>query len=239
MNRWITECIGTFFLVLTIGLVVAWDSPAAALAIGSVLMVMVYMGGHISGAHYNPAVTLAILLRGKVKVADVAPYMVAQVLGAVIAALASWWITGRTFVPAPGLAATTWTALGVEVLFTFALALVVLNVATIRATEGNSFFGLAIGFTVTAAALAGGPVSGGAFNPAVGIGPAIVHAVNKGEVGHVWLYVVGPFAGGALAAFVFRMQHAGTGEVEVPPITRRPEGIPIKTGTPASPTSRP
>jgi aquaporin Z len=100
-------------------------------------------------------------------------------------------------------------ALLVEVLFTFALALVVLNVATDPKTEGNSYYGLAIGFTVFVGAAAGGGISGGAFNPAVGLGPAIVHAVNGGgSIADVWLYLVGPLAGGALAAVVYRQQHA-------------------------------
>jgi aquaporin Z len=93
------------------------------------------------------------------------------------------------------------------VLFTFALALVVLNVATSRHTKGNSYYGLAIGFTVMAGAFAGGGISGGAFNPAVGTGPTIVRALmGDGTWSALWLYLVGPFAGGALAAMVFKIQ---------------------------------
>lgn len=208
MNKYLTELIGTFFLVLTIGLVVAEGTPLGAVAIGTVLMVMVYMGGHISGAHYNPAVTLAILLRGAMPKADVVPYLVAQVVGAIVAALVSLWIVGETFAPTPAVDATVVGALLVEFLFTFALALVVLNVAVTPETKGNSYFGLAIGFTILAAALAGGPISGGAFNPAVGIGPVIVNGLaGDGSFSNLWLYLVGPLAGGALAAVVFGMQH--------------------------------
>ena len=207
-RKLVTEAIGTFFLVLTIGLTVTAGEPLAPLAIGSALMVMVYMGGAISGAHYNPAVTTAMLLRRKVTAAEAAGYVVAQLLGAVLAALASWWLTGETFMPAPGAGASVGQILLVEVLFTFALALVVLNVATARETEGNSYFGLAIGFTVVVGAFAGGPISGGAFNPAVGLGPAIVDALlGGGQVRHVIWYVVGPLLGGALAVPVFALQH--------------------------------
>jgi len=83
MPKYVIEFIGTFFLVLTIALAVGWDSTIAALAIGSMLMAMVYMGGHISGAHYNPAVTVAVAIRGKCPKSDVVPYIAAQLLGAI------------------------------------------------------------------------------------------------------------------------------------------------------------
>lgn len=207
-----TELLGTYFLVLTIGLTVVAASPFAPLAIGSALMIMVYMGGHVSGAHYNPAVTLAVWMRGKLPGREVLPYWVAQLLGAVLAALTVRAVTGHTFAPAPGAGVGVGSALLVEAVFTFALAIVVLNAATARQTEGNSFYGLAIGFTVVVAAFAGGGVSGGAFNPAVGVGPALVRALAGGAEGAgalapVWLYVVGPLAGAALAAVFFRFQN--------------------------------
>jgi aquaporin Z len=209
MKRYLTEAIGTFFLVLTVGLTVISGSPMAPLAIGSSLMVMVYMGGHISGGHYNPAVTLAVFMRGKVPGGDVAPYMVAQIVGAVLAAFAALHMTGSTFAPAPSPDAGLVAALLAEILFTFALCLVVLNVATDEATAGNSYYGLAIGFTIVVAAFAAGGISGGAFNPAVGIGPILVDAlVGEGSFGDLWIYLVGPFAGGALAAVVYKLQHA-------------------------------
>jgi len=231
MNRkLITEVIGTFFLVLTIGLVVTAQMPLAPLPIGAVLMVMVYMGGNVSGAHYNPAVTLAVLLRRRITGSEAGAYVVAQLGGAVLAALAVYAVTGQTFVAAPGDGTPAAVALVVEALFTFALALVVLNVATAVETEGNSYFGLAIGFTVMAGAFAGGPISGGAFNPAVGIGPALVAAALDGtSVGHVWIYLVGPLIGAALAAAVFFIQHPEprVPAVAVPnPAPVMPEGEP-------------
>ena len=207
MNKYLTEFIGTFFLVLTIGLSVLGGTPMAPLAIGASLMVMVYMGGHVSGGHYNPAVTLAVLLRGKLQGRDVVPYMVAQILGALSAAAVVYLVLGRTFAPAPGQGASPIGALLIEVLYTTALCLVVLHSATAPQTTGNSFYGLAIGFTVTAGAFAGGSISGGAFNPAVGIGPILASALlGGGSVANLWLYLVGPFAGGVVAAVVYRVQ---------------------------------
>ncbi len=210
MKALLTEFIGTFFLVLTIGLVVAAGSDLAPIAIGSALMAMVYMGGHISGAHYNPAVSLALMLRGALAKKDFLPYVGAQVLGATAAAYASSWIVGATWAPSPASGISSGVAVLAEALFTFALALVVLNVAVSGKTKGNSYYGLAIGFTVAAAAAAAGPISGGAFNPAVGIGPTVIHAaLSSGEWGPLWIYVVGPCAGAAIAALVFDLQEGG------------------------------
>jgi len=210
MIKYVTEFIGTLFLVLIIGLSVIGQSAMAPLTIGLGLMVMVYMGGHISGAHYNPAVTLALLLRGKVPSTEVAPYMVSQLLGAIVASVMTYVITGQTFAPAPAPTASPVAILLVEVLFTFALALVVLNVATHIKTKGNSHYGLAIGMTVAAGAFAGGDISGGAFNPAVGIGPTLVNALLAGgSFASLWYYIIGPFLGAVLASVVFKLQEEG------------------------------
>src|SRR5512143_184724 len=155
MRSYLTEFIGTFFLVLTVCLTVIGAVPMAPLAIGASLMIMLYMGGHISGGHYNPAVSLAAALRGKLPGSELVPYMVAQVLGAIVASLLVYVIMGRTFTVAPAPTATIVAALLVELLYTFALALVVLNAATHPGTKGNSFYGLAIGFTIVVAAFAG------------------------------------------------------------------------------------
>ena len=169
MKKYITEFIGTFFLVLTVGCTVipGWPGVIAPLAIGTALMVMVYAGGHISGGHYNPAVTLAVWIRGRCDAKDVVPYWLAQIAGGVLAALVAVFLSGPgkpmniPDVPA---------ALLSEFLFTFALAYVVLNTATAKANAGNSFYGLAIGMTVMTGAFAvGGRICGGAFNPAVAV----------------------------------------------------------------------
>ena len=214
MAKLLTEFIGTFFVVLTLGLTVLGATPLAPLAIGSALMVMVYMGGHISGGHYNPAVSLAVMLRGKLETGDMVRYWIAQLLGAIVAGLAVLAIVGETFAPAPGADAGMVGALLVEFLFTFALCLVVLQTATSDRTAGNSYYGLAIGFTLMVAAFAGGGISGGAINPALATGPILVNALfGGGGFGDLWLYWLAPLAGGALAAVVFKMQEA-PGELE-------------------------
>jgi aquaporin Z len=212
MRAYITEFIGTFFLVLTICMSTGPHGAGnlAPLAIGVSLMVMIYMGGHISGAHYNPAVSLAVFLRGKLKGSDFLPYIVAQLAGAIIAAVIATSINGRPPHIAPNSDVNIWLCLLLEGLYTFALALVILNVATAKQTQGNSFYGLAIGFTVVAAAFAAGGTTGGAFNPAVGIGLVGVEAVNKSEAwAPLWIYILGPLVGGAAAAAVFKEQHPG------------------------------
>jgi len=207
MRNYLTEFIGTFFLVLTAALTLMNGTPFAPLAIGSALMIMVYMGGHISGAHYNPAVSLSVLLRGKISLSEFLAYAGSQIAGATVAALIAYGVVGRTIAPHPADGVTITAALVIELLFTFALALVVLNAAASAKTKGNSYYGLAIGFTIVVAAFAGGPLSGGAFNPALAIGMVLVDATaGEGGAAALWIYLVGPLAGGALAAFVFGLQ---------------------------------
>jgi aquaporin Z len=200
MKNAIVEFIGTFFLVFVILL------SGDPIAIGSILMVMVYMGGHISGAHYNPAVTLAVLVRGKIKAGEAVMYWIVQFVGAIAAAVMVYLIYHKTAAPAPDPAMNILKPLAIEMIFTFALASVVLNVATSKKTAGNSFYGLAIGFTVLAAAYAGGHISGGAFNPAVGTGPILVDTLigHGHSIGNLWIYLVGPFTGGLVAGLLFK-----------------------------------
>lgn len=206
----LTEFIGTFFLVFTVGLTVVGGSPFAPLAIGSSLMIMVYMGGHVSGGHYNPAVSLAAFLRGKLDSKSLLPYWGVQLLGGIVAAYGTMMLMGAPLVVAPSAGHPLIHSLVIEFLFTFALALVVLNSATATATKGNSFYGLAIGFTVVVGAFAGGPISGGAFNPAVGLGPAIADMLFAGgSFGQAWIYLVAPLLGGWAAAAVFKIQNPG------------------------------
>jgi len=210
LKSYVTEFIGTFFLVFTICTTVASGTTLAPLAIGSALMIMVYMGGPISGAHYNPAVSLAVFLRGKIGGKDLGAYMVMQLLGAFVAALAAHYLTGRAVAPDPSMDISKTGAVVGEFIFTFALALVVLNVATSSKSAGNSYFGLAIGFTVMTGAFAIGGITGGAFNPAVGVGPALArYAFDGTSLSNVWIYLVGPFLGAAAAAYVFKLQNPG------------------------------
>jgi aquaporin Z len=145
VNKYVTELIGTFFLVLTIGTTIIAGAAGVIppLAIGAVLMVMVFAGGHVSGAHYNPAVTLGIWMRGRLVAKDILPYVLFQLIGALLAAVVVGYVKGgaavkpMTFAVGPALVA--------EFLFTFALVYVILNATTAKATAGNSFYGLAIG----------------------------------------------------------------------------------------------
>ncbi len=206
MHKAVVELIGTFFLVLVIGLtaIAPGAGAMAPLAIGAILMAMVYAGGAVSGAHYNPAVTLAVWLRGRCDARDVPAYVAAQVLGALLAAgLVGLCKPARAVSP---MALDVVPALLVEGLFTFALAFVVLQVATSKRSAGNSYFGLAIGFTVLAAAYAGGPISGGAFNPAVAVG---ITWMGLSAWSNLWILLAGHLAGGTLAALAFRLTNPG------------------------------
>ncbi len=207
MPKYIVELIGTFFLVLTIGFAVVKPGAEAMapVAIGATLMVMIYAGGHVSGGHYNPAVTLAACIRGACPPTDVVPYWIAQVVGAAAAAFVVIFVKGGPSADPPADPDIV-KALVVEFLYTFALAYVVLNVATAKATAGNSFYGLAIGFTVVAGAYAVGPVSSGAFNPAVAVGITIMKLVVPAKI---WIYFVANLAGGVCAALVFKAIHRG------------------------------
>lgn len=205
-RKLIVEAIGTFFLVLTIGLVVL-DPGAGALAplaIGSVLMVMIYAGGHISGGHYNPAVTLGVFLRHRATAAELGGYWVAQVIGGVCAALVTGYLKPDAVVTAADPA--TGQAFVAEFLFTFALVYVVLNVATARGTKDNSYFGLAIGFTVLVGAYSVGAISGGAFNPAVAVGITIL---GLSAPAFLWVFIVANLLGGAAAGFLFNALDMG------------------------------
>jgi aquaporin Z len=223
MNKYIAEFIGTFFLVLTIGCtgVGAGAGVIAPLAIGAALMVMVFAGGHISGAHYNPAVTLGIFIRGRLRPADVVPYIIAQVIGAAVAALVVTAVL-RSGATVTLIAPKLGPALVAEVLFTFALVYVVLNAATADGTSGNSFYGLAIGMTVMTGAFAVGDISRGAFNPAVAVG---ISVLGISSWSNIWIYLVADFAGGILAALIFNAINP-RGQVEPIPTEEPPYKTP-------------
>jgi aquaporin Z len=203
MKKYLVEFIGMFLFVLVVGMVVIGsDSKNFMLpvAIGSTLMVLVYAGGHVSGGHYNPAVTLAVWMRGRCSAMDVPIYWISQILGAFAASFVVMYLKGDTRATPAEL--QTAPALVAEFIGTFALCYVVLNVATAKATAGNSNYGLAIGFTVVVMAYALGGVSGGAFNPAIATGITLLH-IEKAA--NIWIYLAGDFAGAALAALTFKL----------------------------------
>ena len=200
--KYLYEFIGTFFLVFTVGMTVLGPNSAgdmAPLAIGSVLAVMVFAGGHVSGGHYNPAVSLAVFLRRKLSLKDLGKYWIVQLAAGLLAGYLAVYYKGY-----PTQSATppdVLKAFLAEFLFTFALCYVVLNVAIAKATKGNSFYGWAIGFTVLVGAYAVGPISGAAFNPAVALGVTIM---QLSMWSNLWIFLVANLLGGACAALVFK-----------------------------------
>lgn len=203
--KYIYEFIGTFFLMFTVGMTVLNPNSIglwAPLAIGSILAVMVFAGGHISGGHYNPAVSLAVYMRQRLSQNDLFLYWAAQLAAGVVAAVVVLYFKeSRAAAP---LELHYIKALLAEFLFTFALCYVVLNVATAKETSGNSYFGWAIGFTVLAGAYAVGTASSAAFNPAVALGATIL---NLSHWYNLWVYIVANLLGGAAAAWIFNAAH--------------------------------
>ena len=202
--KYAVEAIGTFFLVFTVGVAVGSASPLAPLGIGAVLMVMVYAGGHLSGGHYNPAVTLAVLVRRRIGLRDAVAYLLVQIGAGLLAAVAVREIIDPALGTHAAMMMLSRRGLGAafvaELLFTFALCYVVLNVATSKSHPDNSFYGLAIGFTVVAGAVAVGTISGGAFNPAVTLGAAVMDMFAWPTL---WVYLVAQVLAGIGAGLAF------------------------------------
>ena len=194
------ELFGTYFLVLIIGL-----SSGNPLAVGFGLIVLVYCGAHISGAHYNPAVTLAMFIQKEISVVDSFKYFFSQILGSTLAAL-SIYLMNTNLQVQPVLDGSIYPIFFSEIIFTFLLVFVILNVATHPNLKGNSFYGIAIGLTVMAGIYSVGPISGAVFNPAVSLGPSIIDAITGGGTSHyfTWYYIVFPFIGSFLAVLGFR-----------------------------------
>ncbi|KAL6053869.1 Aquaporin-8 [Balamuthia mandrillaris] len=212
VGPFLTELVGAFMFMLTIGLSVLSGGELAPLAIGLSLMILVYCGGHISGGHFNPSVSLGVFLtdRGKLSFIRLVGYWVAQFLGGFLGALTYWGMTYRTFPLRPGAGFNAGQAFAAELFFSFLLIHAVLQTATTKTQAGNSFFGLAIGLSVTAGGVAVGqhmPISGGGFNPAVTTGAIIVNAIAEGgeRFEYIWVYWSGPFVASFVAALLFRV----------------------------------
>merc|ERR1719453_2814574 len=201
----LSEFLGTFMLIVTVGFNVLGGSAAPAFSIAASLMCMIYALGNVSGAHFNPAVTLAILLskRNLIDGKEAAFYMAAQVIGGICAAFTYVAIyKGDTFPLGPG-AGFGWAAVSVaELFYTFVLCFVVLNVATSEKVL-SEFFGLAIGSCVTAGGYAIGSISGGSLNPAVSVGISTSMMYNGGLFWKCLVYTAVECLGAALAAGVF------------------------------------
>lgn len=208
MPKLITEFVGTLLLTLAVSLAITNAGSLAPVAIGCTLIALVYMGGHISGAQYNPAVALCTLLTKNLSIKYFVGYVVVQFAGGVAGAFLAAYFTGKHPAPAPADGVANMVALACEAVFTASLCLVILNVACSPTTKGNQYFGVAIGLTILGAAALGGPISGGAFNPAVGLGLCYVDAHEAAKsLAHARLYTLGPGAGAIIAAIIFRFQN--------------------------------
>tara|TARA_B110000003_G_scaffold261832_1_gene283924 strand:- start:653 stop:1285 length:633 start_codon:yes stop_codon:yes gene_type:complete len=197
-----TEFIGTFFLSLTVCTAAVYGSAGnyAPFGIASTLMVMIYAGGHISGAHYNPAVTVSIYLRGACEKDEVLPYIISQVIGAISAAL----IVENLLFPdalSPEIVELGSDAVVAELLFTFALVYVILNVATTESTSENGYYGAAIALVVFAGAITVGEISLGSFNPAV---TSSLIVSGKLSLTDSWMHFAPQFIGAILATYVYK-----------------------------------
>jgi len=206
-RKYATEFIGAFFLTFAVGMAALTGSVFVPLAAGATLMVMVYAGGHISGGHYNPAVTMAALVRRRIDIGDAVAYWIVQAAGAIAAgALARALVNPATVKTLTLSGHTEAAAAVVEVLITFALCYVVLNVATSKDQKNNGFFGLAIGFTVAAGAFAVGGISGGVFNPAVALGGATAGLFAWSTI---WVYILVELGAGIVAGLAFLALNPG------------------------------
>ena len=204
LKKYIVEFIGTFFLVFTIGTILFGgnQSITGMLGIGFILMVMVYAGGHISGGHYNPAVSLSAAIRGALPWKNYAQYFISQTLGAVLAACAVKYLV--VVPPIETIPTFDIPALLIgEFLFTFALCYTVLLTATSKSVKGNSYYGLAIGSVVTAGIFSTGTFCLGAFNPAVAIGLLSMGVIRIKLAGITLLIdLIGGIAAGFLYKFI-------------------------------------
>ena len=206
-RKYAVEFIGAFFLTFAVGVAALSGSVFVPLAAGAMLMVMIYAGGHISGGHYNPAVTMAALVRRRIGIGDAVAYWIAQVVGGVVAGALARAVVNPASVKTLSLSGHAEAAAAVvEVLITFALCYVVLNVATSKDQPGNGFFGLAIGFTVAAGAFAVGGISGGVFNPAVALGGATAGLFAWSTI---WVYLLVQLGAGIAAGLAFLALNPG------------------------------
>jgi aquaporin Z len=212
MKKYLTEFIGTFFLVLTV--VMATNNPAtlamAPLAIAGMYLAMVYAGAQVSGGHYNPAITMAALMRGKIERGDALYYVMVQLVASVVAAAIGVYLhdcnNGAAIVARVNEQPVC--AVLAEFLGTFALVFVMLHVTSSRPNEVNSHAGLAIGFTVLAAGLALGNLSGGAFNPAIAFGASVAGMFGWDDI---LVYLIGNTLGAAAAATAFQFTEDTSG----------------------------
>jgi len=208
--RWpayIMEFIGAFYLTLVVAMTAT--NPQQPLAIGAALCALIFTGGHVSGGHFNPAVTLSVFLRQKATLVDSVIYIFVQFIGGLVGSFCAWMISpiNSNFLgPGVGQDVHIFQAFFAEFLFSFYLCSCVLNVATVKSKKNNHFYGLAIGFTVLGAAYSGSRISGAALNQAVAVGRLIIKSIIETDatvLQDIWIYLIAPWIGSLFAAVVF------------------------------------
>lgn len=206
MKKNIVEALWTFFLVMTIGLVVPQQLELAGLVIWFVLMVMIYAGWHISWANFNPAVSFGLWVNGKLSTSELINYVISQLIGWVLWALVAYALVSQATFVAPGTNIAAWQVILAEFLFTFALVWVVLNTAVNANNWAKSFYGLAIGVTVLIWAYSVGSISGWAFNPAVAFAHQLVQSIFTESMwlSNIWMYLVWQLLGWYVAAVAYK-----------------------------------
>lgn len=199
MKRLLMEFLGTFFFLFCIAM------SFNPIAIGSMLMLWVYIGAYVSGAHYNPLVSLAMAIRGQLAWHEIVWYWLAQILGGTFAFMLATHYHGRVMMVAPAEHMTLLQAFLMEVLLSFVFALIILVVGTAEKYRGNQIFGFAIGYSIPALTGIGGSISGGVFNPAIAIGAAVAGLIAGVPLmwGHILMYTISAFVGAILAAMAF------------------------------------
>jgi len=194
MKKYVMEAVGSMFLLLTISLT---GNP---IAIGTVLVALVYMGGHISGGHYNPAISLGFWLQGKLSKKDFGFYVAYQLIGGLVAALFYWILIGERYFPAPGTGIGLWKVFLLELIFTSLFVFVALTVWSAAKLKGNYIYGVAIGFTLLAISFLGGT-----YNPMVSISSTFLDTCCLGtSIKFMPVYALGSLGGGVIAASFYK-----------------------------------
>lgn len=200
MRKYVMEAIGTFFLAIAMGL------TGNALAIGLMLAAMIYTGMHISGAHFNPAVSFAYFIRRKITLNTFLGYLISQSLGAFAAAGVILFLANDVFYLEPPVSTDIYEQGITELLLTMALVLTYLNVASTKVLASGKSYGLVIGLVLSGMIYLGFNISGAVFNPAISIGTSAVDflAIQGASFQYIPLYTIAPIAGGTLASLFYQ-----------------------------------